>query len=56
MSFLLLGSWYGLLLVLNPIPVGAVRAILEDRVSREELPGYVASMAQVTYRLIPYVG
>ena len=36
---LLLGSWYGLLLVLVMIPGGAVRAVLEERVLREELPG-----------------
>jgi protein-S-isoprenylcysteine O-methyltransferase Ste14 len=52
---LLLGSWYGLLLVLILIPAGAVRAVLEERVLREELPGYAAYMAQVKYRLIPYV-
>ena len=52
---LLLGSWYGLLLALVMIPAGAVRAVLEERVLREELPGYDAYMAQVTYRLIPYV-
>jgi len=52
---LLLGSWYGLLLVLIMIPAGAVRAVLEERVLREELPGYAAYMAQVKYRLIPYV-
>jgi protein-S-isoprenylcysteine O-methyltransferase Ste14 len=52
---LLLGSWYGLLLVLIMIPAGAVRAILEERVLREELPGYAAYMEQVKYRLIPYV-
>ena len=52
---LLLGSWYGLLLALVMIPAGAVRAVLEERVLREELPGYDAYMAQVKYRLIPYV-
>ena len=52
---LLLGSWYGLLLVLVMIPGGAVRAVLEERVLREELPGYDAYMVQVKYRLIPYV-
>ena len=52
---LLLGSWYGLLLVLIMIPAGAVRAVLEERMLREELPGYAAYMAQVKYRLIPYV-
>ena len=52
---LLLGSWYGLLLVLVMIPGVAVRAVLEERALREELPGYDAYMAQVKYRLIPYV-
>lgn len=52
---LLLGSWYGLLLALIFIPAGAVRAVLEERVLRKELPGYDAYMAQVKYRLIPYV-
>ena len=52
---LLLGSWYGLLLVVVMMPGLAVRAILEERVLREELPGYAAYMAQVKYRLIPYV-
>jgi protein-S-isoprenylcysteine O-methyltransferase Ste14 len=52
---LLLGSWYGLLLVLVFIPGGAVRAVLEERALRKELAGYDAYMAQVKYRLIPYV-
>jgi protein-S-isoprenylcysteine O-methyltransferase Ste14 len=52
---LLLGSWYGLLLVVVMMPGLAVRAILEERVLREELPGYAAYMTQVKYRLIPYV-
>jgi protein-S-isoprenylcysteine O-methyltransferase Ste14 len=52
---LLLGSWYGLLLVVLLILVVAVRAVLEERVLRDELPGYAAYMKQVKYRLIPYV-
>jgi protein-S-isoprenylcysteine O-methyltransferase Ste14 len=52
---LLLGSWYGLLLFLVFIPAVALRAIPEERVLRAELPGYAAYMAQVKYRLIPYV-
>ena len=52
---LLLGSWYGLVLVLVLIPAGAMRAVLEERVLREELPGYATYMAQVKYRLIPFV-
>ena len=52
---LLLGSWYGLLLVLILTPALAVRAVFEERVLRDELPGYVAYMARVKYRLIPHV-
>ena len=52
---LLLGSWYGLLLVLIAMPGLAVRAVLEERVLLKELPGYAAYMAQVKYRLIPSV-
>ena len=52
---LLLGSWYGLLLFLLFLPGIAVRAVLEERVLRKELPGYDAYMAQIKYRLIPYV-
>jgi protein-S-isoprenylcysteine O-methyltransferase Ste14 len=52
---LLLGSWYGLLLYLLVLPAMAVRAVMEERVLREELPGYAAYLAQVKYRLIPYV-
>jgi protein-S-isoprenylcysteine O-methyltransferase Ste14 len=52
---LLLGSWYGMLLVLLVLPGGMLRAVMEERMLREELPGYDAYMAQVKYRLIPYV-
>jgi protein-S-isoprenylcysteine O-methyltransferase Ste14 len=52
---LLLGSWYGLLLVLIMIPGLTVRAVLEERVLLNELPGYDSYMAQIKYRLIPYI-
>jgi protein-S-isoprenylcysteine O-methyltransferase Ste14 len=52
---LLLGSWYGLLVVVFLVLVIAVRAVLEERVLRDELPGYAAYMEQVRYRLIPYI-
>jgi protein-S-isoprenylcysteine O-methyltransferase Ste14 len=41
----------GLLLVVGI----ALRAVQEERTLRAELPGYDAYMAQVRYRLIPYV-
>ena len=52
---LLLGSWYGLGLVLLLVMAIALRAVQEERTLRAELPGYDTYMAQVKYRLIPYV-
>jgi protein-S-isoprenylcysteine O-methyltransferase Ste14 len=52
---LLLGSWYGLLLGLILVVMVARRAVLEERTLRAELHGYDAYMAEVKYRLIPYV-
>ncbi len=51
----LLGSWYGLGLALLLIVAIAFRAVQEERTLRAELPGYDKYMAQVKYRLIPYV-
>lgn len=52
---LLLGSWPGLLL--SPILIGliATRAVLEERMLRDELSGYDTYMAKVHYRFIPHV-
>ena len=52
---LLLGSGLGLLAALILVGLVAVRAVLEERTLRQELPGYDAYMAQVKRRLIPYV-
>jgi len=52
---LLLGSWYGFGAALLLVVAIAVRAVQEERTLREELFGYGAYMAQVRYRLIPYV-
>ncbi len=52
---LLLGSWYGLVLGLLLVVAIALRAVQEERTLRAELPGYDAYMAQVHYRLVPYV-
>jgi len=52
---LLLGSWYGLVLGLILVVMLVRRAVLEERTLRAELPDYAAYMAQVKYRLIPYV-
>ena len=52
---LMLGSWYGVLGALLLVGVVARRAVLEDRVLREELEGYGIDMTRVRYRLVPYV-
>ena len=52
---LLLGSWYGVLC--TPVFIGlfAVRAVLEERLLREELEGYGAYVDRVKYRFFPHV-
>jgi protein-S-isoprenylcysteine O-methyltransferase Ste14 len=50
---LLLGSWYGVLGGLVLIGIVARRAVLEERLLRERLPGYDAYMEQVRYRFFP---
>jgi protein-S-isoprenylcysteine O-methyltransferase Ste14 len=52
---LLLGSWCGVLFAIILIIVIARRGVLEERTLSQELSGYAAYMAQVKYRLIPYV-
>lgn len=52
---LLLGSWYGLFLVLILVVAIAFRAVQEERTLQAELADYDEYMAQVRYRLIPYV-
>jgi protein-S-isoprenylcysteine O-methyltransferase Ste14 len=52
---LLLGSWYGVLLGFIFVVILARRAVLEERTLLKELRGYAGYMAQVKYRLIPYV-
>lgn len=52
---LLLGSAFGLVFALVVIGLFVRRAVLEERLLREDLPGYDAYMLQVTSRFIPYV-
>ncbi len=52
---LLLGSWLGIPLGILVMLLFARRAVLEEGLLRRELPGCVAYMAQVKYRLIPHV-
>jgi protein-S-isoprenylcysteine O-methyltransferase Ste14 len=52
---LLLGSAFGLVLALVLIGLVVRRAVLEERLLWEELPGYDAYLAQVTSRFIPHI-
>ena len=52
---LLLGSWYGLLIVPLMILGIAPRAVFEERLLKRGLPGYADYMKRVRYRLIPGV-
>ena len=52
---LLLGSWYGLILGFILVALIARRAVMEERVLRDELKGYEEYMAKVKYRLIPFI-
>jgi protein-S-isoprenylcysteine O-methyltransferase Ste14 len=52
---LLLGSWYEVLAGLILIGLIALRALKEKRMLLKELEGYEIYLAQVKYRLIPYV-
>jgi protein-S-isoprenylcysteine O-methyltransferase Ste14 len=51
----MLGSLYGLFGALVLIGIVARRAVLEERVLRDELDGYSAYGTRVRYRLIPYL-
>ena len=52
---LMLGSLYGLIFGLLLVGVAGWRAVMEERTLKKELRGYDAYMAQVKYRLIPYL-
>jgi protein-S-isoprenylcysteine O-methyltransferase Ste14 len=52
---LLLGSWLGLAGALIIIAGGAVRAVKEERELENGLDGYRQYMAQVRYRLLPFI-
>ena len=52
---LLLGSGYGIIVGLIFMIVLGRRALLEERMLRQELPGYAAYMEKVKYRILPYV-
>jgi len=52
---LLLGSWYGLLVVPLFVAGTGRRAVLEERLLGRHLPGYAEYMRRVRWRLVPGV-
>ncbi|UPK24918.1 methyltransferase family protein [Bradyrhizobium sp. 195] len=52
---LLLGSWWGLLMVPILVLLFAIRIGIEERTLRDGLPGYADYAARVRYRLVPGV-
>ncbi|MBB4366935.1 protein-S-isoprenylcysteine O-methyltransferase Ste14 [Bradyrhizobium sp. CIR18] len=52
---LLLGSWWGLVMVPILVLLFAIRIGIEERTLREGLPGYADYAARVRYRLMPGV-
>lgn len=50
---LLLGSWWGLVMVPVFVALFAIRIGIEERTLREGLPGYADYAARVHYRLVP---
>jgi protein-S-isoprenylcysteine O-methyltransferase Ste14 len=52
---LALDSYWGLIAVACAVPVLAVRIRDEESMLRDDLDGYLDYMAQVRYRLVPYV-
>lgn len=52
-SALMLGSWLGLLGALALSAVLVLRTVLEERVLRNDLPGYADYAQRVRYRLVP---
>ena len=52
---LLLGSWWGLVMVPLILVLFAIRIGIEERTLREGLPGYTDYVARVRYRLLPGV-
>jgi protein-S-isoprenylcysteine O-methyltransferase Ste14 len=52
---LLLGSWWGVAGAFVLIVLVAIRAVGEERLLRERLPGYADYMSEVRYRFVPGV-
>ncbi|MCB9421044.1 MAG: isoprenylcysteine carboxylmethyltransferase family protein [Ardenticatenaceae bacterium] len=52
---LALGSWWGLIILGLTIPGMAWRILDEEKLLKQDLPGYLKYMENIRYRLIPYI-
>ncbi len=52
---LALGSWWGLVILALTTPVLILRILDEERLLRQDLPGYSEYTQKVRYRLVPYL-
>ena len=52
---LALGSWWGLIIIGLTIPGMVWRILDEEKLLKQDLPGYVEYMEKVRYRLIPHI-
>jgi protein-S-isoprenylcysteine O-methyltransferase Ste14 len=52
---LALGSWWGLAIVALLTPVLIWRILNEEKLLKEDLPGYIGYVQKVQYRLVPYL-
>jgi protein-S-isoprenylcysteine O-methyltransferase Ste14 len=50
-----LGSWWGLLFALARLVVIILRLLDEEKLLRQDLPGYEEYCRKVQYRLIPHL-
>jgi protein-S-isoprenylcysteine O-methyltransferase Ste14 len=52
---LALGSWWGLVIIVLTIPVLVARILDEEKMLKNDLPGYTDYTHKVRYRLVPYL-
>lgn len=52
---LALGSWWGLAIIVLMVPVLIVRILDEEKLLKQDLPGYREYAQKVRYRLVPYL-
>lgn len=52
---LALGSWWGLAVIVLMTPVLIWRILVEEKLLKKDLPGYIEYAQKVRYRLVPYL-